>query len=76
MPRDPKQSQQGRDFVAIHFEGIEPDAILREFRVVELRPYAERIVVDAFASEEEGAGGNCDHRRRLHQSRDGGEVTG
>jgi hypothetical protein len=63
------------DFVAIHLEGVEPDAILREFGIVELRAYAVRIVVDALAPEEEGAGRYHNYGRGFRQRRDGGEVT-
>ena len=44
------------DFMTVNRIRVQPDTLLREFRVVELRPEAIRIVVDPLAANRELTG--------------------
>ena len=49
-------------FIAIHLVGIQPDSMLGEFRIVELRPISIGIVIHSLAAEQEWTGWDRDHR--------------
>ena len=63
-------------FVAIDLVAIQPDAMLRQFRIVELRPVSIGIVINSFTAEQERTGWDGDDWRRLSQGCDPGQMAG
>ena len=64
------------DFMTVNHICVQPDALLGQFGIVELRPQALRIVVDSLAANREFTGRDLNGRRDLGESGDRGEMTG
>lgn len=64
------------DFVAIDFVAVQPDAMLRQLRIVELRPVPIGVVIHSLAAEQERTGRDGDDWRGLSQRCDPGQMAG
>jgi hypothetical protein len=63
-------------FVAVDLVGVEPDPVLRQFRVVVLGLQPVGIVVHADRAHQKPAGGNQDDRRGRDEAGDAGQASG
>ena len=63
------------DFITVDPELVQPDTLLREFRVIELRPQAVGIIIDPFAAKGEVAGWNRNDGSRLGERGDARKMT-